>query len=281
MKSRKQKTAYIASNVLVFLFFLTIIFIVPFIYIILMAAKSKQEAALLRFSLPAQNLFFQNLKEVIAYGDYRMFRALLNSTLLTFGSVALIVVFSALFAFVAQRKNDKTASILMSLLIIGLMIPPPAVVPTIFLLQNLKIYKTMFGMIMIDLALFMPFATMIFRTAMSTIPRDLDEASFLDGASPLTIFFQVILPLLKPAIVTVVVTTSVNIFNDFVGPLYFLPGAKNITAPLTLYSFMSQFSTQWNLLFANVVVVSVIPLIIFIFFQRQLVAGMMGGAVKG
>ncbi len=246
-----------------------------------MAAKSKQEAALLRFSLPAQNLFFQNLKEVIAYGDYRMFRALLNSTLLTFGSVALIVVFSALFAFVAQRKNDKTASILMSLLIIGLMIPPPAVVPTIFLLQNLKIYKTMFGMIMIDLALFMPFATMIFRTAMSTIPRDLDEASFLDGASPLTIFFQVILPLLKPAIVTVVVTTSVNIFNDFVGPLYFLPGAKNITAPLTLYSFMSQFSTQWNLLFANVVVVSVIPLIIFIFFQRQLVAGMMGGAVKG
>ena len=279
MKSRKQQTIYIASNILVFLF-LTIIFIVPFVYIILMAAKNSKEAALLRFSLPAQNLFFQNLKEVIAYGDYRMFRALLNSTLLTFGSVALIVVFSALFAFVAQRKNDKSASILMSLLIVGLMIPP-AVVPTIFLLQNLKIYKTMFGMIMIDVALFMPFATMIFRTAMSSIPRDLDEASYLDGASPLTIFFQVILPLLKPAIVTVVVTTSVNIFNDFVGPLYFLPGAKNITAPLTLYSFMSQFSTQWNLLFANVVVVSVIPLIIFIFFQRQLVAGMMGGAVKG
>ena len=279
MKSRKQQTIYIASNILVFLF-LTIIFIVPFIYIILMAAKSSKEAALLRFSLPAQNLFFQNLKEVVAYGDYRMFRALLNSTLLTVGSVVLIVVFSALFAFVAQRKNDKSASILMSLLIVGLMIPP-AVVPTIFLLQNLKIYKTMFGMIMIDVALFMPFATMIFRTAMSSIPRDLDEASYLDGASPLTIFFQVILPLLKPAIVTVVVTTSVNIFNDFVGPLYFLPGAKNITAPLTLYSFMSQFSTQWNLLFANVVVVSVIPLIIFIFFQRQLVAGMMGGAVKG
>lgn len=279
MKSRKQQTAYIVSNVLVFLF-LTIIFIVPFVYILLMASKSSKEAALLSFSLPAQNLFLQNLKEVIAYGDYRMFRALLNSTLLTVGSVVLIVVFSALFAFVAQRKNDKMASILMSLLIIGLMIPP-AVVPTIFLLQNMKIYKTMFGMIMIDLALGMPFATIIFRTAMSTIPRELDEASYLDGASPLNIFFLVILPLLKPAIVTVVVTTSVRIFNDFVGPLYFLPGAKNITAPLTLYSFMSQFSTQWNLLFANVVVVSIIPLIIFIFFQRHLVAGLMGGAVKG
>ncbi|MDK2858866.1 MAG: raffinose/stachyose/melibiose transport system permease protein [Sphaerochaeta sp.] len=104
MKSKKQQATYIISNVLVFLF-LTIVFIVPFVYILLMASKSSKEAALLRFSLPAQNLCIQNLKEVIAYGDYRMFRALLNSTLLTIGSVALIVVFSALFAFVAQRGN--------------------------------------------------------------------------------------------------------------------------------------------------------------------------------
>ncbi len=275
----KKRSSYYLANIAVFIL-LSVIFIIPFIYILLMAAKSSKEAALLQFSLPSQFLFLENLKAVIVFGDYRMFRALLNSTLLTVGSVALIVVFAALFAFVSQRKKDKLASVLMSLLMIGLMIPP-AVVPTIFLLRSLKIYKTMFGMIMIDVALFMPFATMIFRTAMSTIPRDLDEASFIDGATPLTIFFSVILPLLKPAIVTVVVTTSVNIFNDFVGPLYFLPGAKNITAPLTLYSFISQFSTQWNLLFANVVVVSVIPLIIFIFFQRQLVSGMMGGAVKG
>lgn len=279
MKSTRHQAIHIISNVLVFLF-LTIVFIVPFIYILLMASKNSKEAALLSFSLPAQNLLIQNLKQVVAYGDFRMFRALLNSTMLTVGSVILIIIFSSLFAFVAQRKNDKIASFFLSLLILGLMIPP-AVVPTIFLLQNLSIYKTMFGMIMIDVALFMPFATMIFRTSMATIPRDLDEASYLDGAGPLTIFFSVILPLLKPAIVTVVVTTSVNVFNDFVGPLYFLPGAKNITAPLTLYSFLSQFSTQWNLLFANVVVISLIPLIIFIFFQRQLVAGMMGGAVKG
>lgn len=279
MKKSQVAIAKSIGNVAVFIF-LTAIFIFPFVYIMLMAAKNSQEAALMRFSLPAQNLIFKNLKQVIAFGDYRMFRALLNSTMLTVGSVALIVVFAALFAFVAQRRNDKTSAALMSLLILGLMIPP-SVVPTIFLLQNLHVYKTMFGMVMIDVALFMPFATMIFRTAMTTIPRDLDEASYIDGANPMTVFFAVILPLLKPAIVTVVVTTSVNIFNDFTGPLYFLPGAKNITAPLTLYSFISQFNTQWNLLFANVVIVSIIPLVIFIFFQRQLVAGMMGGAVKG
>lgn len=279
MKQKKLSFTVLAVNILVFVS-LAIIFIVPFIYIVLMASKSSKEAAQLAFSLPAKNFFIQNLKDVIAFGNFRMLRALLNSTILTVASVTFIVVFGSMFAFVAQRKNDRVAALAMWLLLIGLMIPP-AVVPTVFWLQKLKIYKTLFGMVMIDVALFMSFATMIFRTSMSTIPRDLDEASFIDGATPLRIFFSVILPLLKPAIVTVVVTSAVNIFNDFTGPLYFLPGAKNITAPLTLYSFISQFATQWNLLFANVVVISIIPLVIFIFFQNQLVSGMMGGAIKG
>ncbi len=279
MKSMKSRITGSLANLLVFAV-MAVVFIIPFIYILLMASKTGPEAALLKFSLPENFMLWQNLREVIAYGDYRMFRALMNSSLLTVGSVILIVIFAALFAFVAQRKDDRAATILMAVLVAGLMIPP-SVVPTVFLLRRLGIYKTMFGMILIDVACFMPFATVIFRTAMTAIPRDLDEASFIDGATPLKIFFSVILPLLKPSIVTVVVTSSVNIFNDFVGPLYFLPGAKNITAPLTLYSFISQFSSQWNLLFANVVVITIIPLVIFIFFQRQLVSGMMGGAVKG
>ena len=82
-------------------------------------------------------------------------------------------------------------------------------------------------------------------------------------------------------IVTVIVVTSVGIYNDFAGPLYFLPGAENVTVQLTLFSFISQFNSQWNLLFANVVLITIPPLILFIFFQRQIVAGMTGGAIKG
>ncbi len=279
MNKRKRSLKASLGNIIVFVLMIAV-FVMPFLYIILMASKSARESALMRFSLPETNLLFRNLGQVVSFRDYEMFRALFNSTLLTLGAVSLVVVFAALFAFVAQRKNDRIATLLMGVLVAGLMIPP-SVVPTISLLRTLGIYKTLYGMILIDVALFLPFAAMIFRTAMTGIPRDLDEASYIDGAGPLSIFFQVILPLLKPAIVTVVVTSSVNIFNDFVGPLYFLPGAKNVTAPLTLYNYISQFKTEWNLLFANVLVVSVIPLLIFIFFQRQLVSGMMGGAVKG
>jgi raffinose/stachyose/melibiose transport system permease protein len=134
---------------------------------------------------------------------------------------------------------------------------------------------------MVEVAFTMPFATLIFRAFMANIPRELDEAAIIDGASPGRVFFSIILPLLQPAIITVIVTSSVGIYNDFVGPLYFLPGSENVTAQLTLFSFISQFSSQWNLLFADVVIITIPPLIMFIFFQRQLVSGMTAGAIKG
>ena len=257
-----------------------IVYVVPFIFIFLTASKTRPEAALFQFSWPSEFQLIENLREVMAFGDYRMFRALWNSTLLTVGSVTLIVLISALVAFVMQRRGDRVASVVSSFILAGLVIPP-AVVPTIFLLQWIGLYKTLLGMIMIEVAFTLPFATLILRAFMASIPREIDEAAIMDGASPLRVFSSIILPLLQPAIITVIVVSSVGIYNDFVGPLYFLPGSENVTAQLTLYSFISQFNSRWNLLFADVIVVTIPPLIMFIFFQKQLVAGLTAGAVKG
>ena len=257
-----------------------IVFVVPFVFIFLTAAKTRGEAALFRFSWPSQFQLLENIREVMTFGDNRMFLALWNSTILTVGSVTLIVLFSALVAFVLQRRQDRVSSIVSSIMLAGLIIPP-AVVPTIFLLQWLGIYKTLFGLIMVEVAYTMPFAILIFRAFMASIPRELDEAAIIDGASPLRVFSSIILPLLKPAMITVIVTSSVGIYNDFTGPLYFLPGSENVTVQLTLFSFMSQFGSQWNLLFANVLVITVLPLIMFLFFQRQIVSGLTAGAIKG
>lgn len=278
MKVRK----FIASIWLdaVSLIIISIVFIVPFIFIFLTASKTRPEAALFQFSWPSEFQLIENLREVMAFGDYRMFRALWNSTILTVGSVTLIVLISALVAFVMQRRGDRTASVASSIMLAGLIIPP-AVVPTIFLLQWIGLYKTLLGLIMIEVAFTLPFATLILRAFMASIPREIDEAAIMDGASPLRVFFSIILPLLQPAIITVIVVSSVGIYNDFVGPLYFLPGSENVTAQLTLYSFISQFNSRWNLLFADVIVVTIPPLIMFMFFQKQLVSGLTSGAIKG
>jgi raffinose/stachyose/melibiose transport system permease protein len=139
----------------------------------------------------------------------------------------------------------------------------------------------MFGLILVEVAFALPFGVLIFRTFTASIPRELDEAAVIDGAGPLRLFWHVILPLLRPAIITVTVVQSVFIYNDFVNPLYFLPGSQNATVQLTLYTFMSQFNTQWNLLFSDVLLITIPPLIMYVFFQRQIVSGLTAGAVKG
>ena len=118
-----------------------VVFVIPFVFVFLTAAKPRAEAALFEFSWPSKFQLLENLREVITFGDNRMLLALWNSTLLTVGSVTLIVLLSSLVAFVMQRRGDRTASLVSSIMLAGLIIPP-AVVPTIFLLQWVHLYKT-------------------------------------------------------------------------------------------------------------------------------------------
>ncbi len=257
-----------------------IVFIVPFIFVLLIAGKSRPEASNLDFSLPTEWHLIDNLAEVIGTRDDLMVTAMRNSIILTVASVSLIVVLSAMVAYVLQRRRDWIGNAVTALILAGLVIPP-AIVPTIYVLQTIGLFKTLAGLILVEVAFLMPFSVLVFRAFVGSIPRELDEAAIMDGASPLTLFFRVIVPLLRPAMITVIVVSSVIIYNDFVNPLYFLPGNENATVQLTLFAFQSQFSTRWNLLFADVLLITIPPLVMFIFFQRQLVSGLTAGSVKG
>lgn len=256
------------------------IFVLPFIFIALMAVKSKQEAALMTFSLPVKFLFWENLQEVIKARDYMLLTAYFNSILITVCAVALLVLFGAMVGFVLQRRPSQTNRVVYGFVLAGLMIPP-AVIPTIWVLQGLGLFKTISGMVLIQVAYGLAFSILLYRSFIASIPRELDEAAIIDGAKPWQVFFKVILPLLKPVTLTNIVVQSVGIFNDFTNPLYYLPGKNNVTVQLTLYNFQSQFQSQFNLLFMNVLLITIPPLLVFMFFNRQIVAGMTSGGVKG
>jgi raffinose/stachyose/melibiose transport system permease protein len=258
----------------------TVVFIVPFAFILFQSIKDRQQASLLDFSLPEGNNFFSNVVEVVQARDYMLITAFVNSTILTVASVTIVVVLGAMVAFVLQRRASRWNRVVDLLILAGLIIPP-AVVPTIWVLQKIGLFRTMPGLILIEIAFHLSFTVLLFRAFISTIPRELDEAAILDGAGPLRLFFRVIFPLLKSVAVTVIVVTSVAVFNDFVNPLYFLPGDENATVQLTLFNFQSQFNTQYNLLFTDILLVTIPPLIMFLFFNRKIVEGMTAGAVKG
>ena len=265
---------------LVGILFTTVFFIVPFAFVFTMAAKDENEASMLQFSWPTHFQLWDNLVQVFQSRDYMLVIAFINSTILTVASVTLLVIFGAMIAFVLERRKSKLNPLINTLVLAGLIIPP-AVVPTIWVMQSLHLFKTLPGLIMIEVAFGLAFTILIMRAFIATIPREIDEAAIVDGAGPLRLFFQVIFPLLRSVIVTIVVVQSIFVFNDFQNPLYFLPGNANATVQLTLFNYMSQSLTSFNLLFANILVITIPMLVVYIIFQRQIVAGMTSGAVKG
>jgi raffinose/stachyose/melibiose transport system permease protein len=257
-----------------------IVFIVPFAFIFFTAAKTQTEAGELQFSLPTTWTLLQNFGDALRARDYMLIIAFINSTILTVVSITVLVVLSAMVAYVVQRRQSRWNGVVNFLVLCALIIPP-AVVPTVWVLQSLGLFKTLPGLIFIEIAFGLAFCILLFRAFIATIPRDLDEAAIIDGASPTRLFFRIIFPLLRSVMVTVIIVQSVAIFNDFANPLYFLPGDENATVQLTVFNFQSQFTTQYNLLFADILLITIPPLLLFLFLNRRIVEGMTAGAVKG
>lgn len=275
---KKQKRFTLLGDIFG-IFITVIVFIVPFYFMFVNSLKDKKSANLLSSAWP-DTLHWENYMEVFKVNNYMLVTAFKNSAIITVCSVALLIITASMSGYVIQRRRDKAMGVFNTLIMIGLMIPP-AILPTISLLQNLHIYKTLFGMIMIEVALQTPFTIMLYRGFMASIPIELEESARIDGCNRKKTFFEIIFPLLKPITATVIILNAVTIFNDFTNPLYFLPGRENATVQLTLYNFKGQFASSFNLLFADVIIITIPMLIVFLIFNKKIVEGMVAGAVKG
>ncbi len=275
---KKQKRLLLLGDILGVII-TCIIFLVPFYFMFVQSLKSKAEANKLSISWPKE-IHFENYAEVFKHANYQLVTAFKNSGILTLFTVLGLLMTAAMAAYVIQRRHDKIMGGIQALIMLGLMIPA-AILPTIHLLQSLHIYKTMFSMVMIEIALQTPFAIMLYRGYMASIPRELEEAARIDGCTKWQIFWKVIFPLLKPIQATLIILVGVQTFNDFTNPLYFLPGSENTTVQLTLYNYKGQLASSYNLLFADIIVITIPMLILFIIFNKKIVDGMVAGSVKG
>ena len=147
------------------------LFIVPFYFMLVNSLKSQKESNLLTISWPSE-IHLENYKEVFTYANYQLVTAYKNSLTLTLFTVAGLLLTGAMAVYVIQRRNDRIMKIISWIIMLGLMIPA-SILPTINLLQKLHIYKTMFGMVMVEIALQTPFTIMLFRGYMASIPREL------------------------------------------------------------------------------------------------------------
>ncbi len=277
LKMHKQKRHIVTE--LMAITFSMILYGIPFVFIILNSFKTRREAGLMKLSLP-DPFQFKNYSEVFAQNDYIVVRSFYNSIVITALSILILTIVCSLAGFILQRRKGKPTNIVNTLFLAGLMLPP-TILPTIWVMDFIGVYRSLFGMVLVEVALNIPFTVMIYRAYVGTIPLEIEEAAVIDGCPRSNLFWRIVFPLLKPVSSTVIVLNAVTIFNDFVNPLYFLPGAKNSTVQLTLNMFMGRFGSSWNLLFADVVLITLPPLVLFIFFNKKIVDGMTAGAIKG
>ena len=162
------------------------------------------------------------------------------------------------------------------------LIVPPAVVPTIWVLQKVGLFKTMPGLILVEIAFGLPFCILLFRAFIGSIPRDLDEAAIVDGAGPIQIFFRVIFPVLR-SVIDDRHHLAVGVRLQRLREPALLPARQRERHGPAHACSTSRASSprQYNLLFANILLVLIPPLVMFMFFNRKIVAGMAAGSVKG
>lgn len=257
--------------------FASLVMFVPVYLIAVNALKTRGEANAMGVGLPT-SLNWENFTTVIVQGKLAI--SFFNSVLYAGSSTIIGTVIAAFAAFVLSRKRTRINRFLYFFLIMGIALPINFFTLTT-MMQMTHLINTRHGMIILYSAMNIPFAVFLIYGFIESIPRELDEAAIIDGAGPLQLFFLIILPLLKPVLVTAGILSFLGVWNEFLFPLYYLNSSSNWPMTLSVYNFFGQFQQSWNLVSADILLTIVPVLIVYLAGQRFILAGLTSGAVKG
>lgn len=270
-----KKKGNIILSIVLWLF--TLIILLPIYMVVINSFKDRNEAALMNISLPTTWHIVENYKEMIVEGG--VIRGFINSMIVTGISVFLLVVLCSAMAFTLERKKDRLSKLVNSVVILGLVLPLQ-IIPTYFVCDFFHLTHMAAAIVVLVVAN-MSFTVFLYTGFVKSIPMEIDESAWLDGAGHYQLFFEIIFPLLQPVTVTAIIINFMAVWNDFGTTIYFLNSAENYTLPLTVYNFFGNHSSDWQLVFANVVFSSLPVAILYLALQKYIIAGMTAGAVKG
>jgi raffinose/stachyose/melibiose transport system permease protein len=207
---------------------------------------------------------------------------LLNSTIVAGLATIVVVMFAALAAFVIARRQFPGRELAYTLFTLGLLFPVTvAILPLLILVRDLGLLNNPLGLALPEAAFALPLTIIILRPFFRNIPKELEDAAAMDGCGPLGFFFRILLPLAKPALVTVAVLALVSSWNQFLLPLVMLSDADHWTLPLGVTNFSTQYTTDTARILAYTTLALVPALAFYLVAERQLVGGLTAGSVKG
>jgi raffinose/stachyose/melibiose transport system permease protein len=252
---------------------------IPLWMVVVTSFKTTGESQSPNLALPHVWNVVQNYAQVFTEGD--ILGGFFGSLLVTVPSVVGVLIVGTAASWVLARRATRAMAFLYSVGISGIVLPP-AVITIVLTLKDIGLAGTVLGMVGVYMGMFM--ATVIFFVTgfIRSIPVELEEAARIDGARPIQVYLRIILPLLGPVIATATILVTLSVWNEVFYAFFVLGGGATSTMPLNLFQVasQSQYTNNWNLIFAYVVLMSLPMLIVFIVAQRRIVSGITAGAVK-
>lgn len=269
------KTAIIYFVLIVFLF----ISVLPIFWVVMAALKDSVELNSNPFSLP-KSITFANISEAWTVG--RMNDYFLNSVIVAVPRVFAILALSTLAGFAFGKLAFPGRDLLFYFILVGMMVPIQAMlIPLYYTMQNLGFINTYWALIIPSLGLSMPFAIFMMRAFFRDIPDDMMDSAKIDGCGDFKTFLYIMLPLIMPAVTSLIVFEFSASWNDFLLPLLFVYDDAYRTLPLGLMYFSGEYTTNQSLVAAGVTIAIVPIIVVFVIFQRKFIEGITAGSVKG
>ena len=275
---KKKKAVDILLNILYGL--IGAVMLLPIYYLVVTTFKTPAEAAASPLGLPMHFTFenYRNALDAMSYG-----RALRNNILITGTAVILLLIFASMAAYVVARSRRKLFQRMYSVFMIGLIVPfQIAIIPLYKIISGLHLMNTLPGVILIDVfCINLPLSIFLFRGFIHTVPRELEEAAYIDGCGVFGTFWRIVFPLLKPIVATVAILDALAVWNDFMTPLLFLQDPNKGVLLQEVYKNVGPFSTNWTSFFP-MLVLATLPLVVFyLIMQKSIIEGVVAGSVKG
>ncbi|GJM83301.1 carbohydrate ABC transporter permease [Paenibacillus timonensis] len=259
---------------------LSILFLYPLFLTIINSLKSFSEVMTDVIALP-KKLAFENYSYVWEFINYP--RLFLNNAVITILGLAGIVLISSIAAYKLARTKSKASSIIYFICIMPMLIPFQSIMLTVLqMAKNFHLSDSTWGLGILYWGFGAPLALFIYHGFVKGIPKEIDESATIDGASGFRLFFSVIFPLLKSVTTTIIIIDVMWIWNDFLLPLLMVngsPATKTLT--LAAYTFVGQYTSDWQYAMTAMVMAVLPSIIVFIFLQKYIVKGVVAGAVKG
>jgi raffinose/stachyose/melibiose transport system permease protein len=256
----------------------TLVFLIPVYILINLAIRptGDQTPAL----VPSSNATFDNF--VSAWTQSTLPSAIITSTIVTTVSCIAVVFFATMAAYPLARSTARLSNTTFYVFLIGLLLPfQLALLPLYTQMRDLGLLGTVWSLIIVYTGVQMPFSIFLITTFLRAgVPLTYEEAARIDGCGNIRVFWHVVVPLLRPAIGTCIILNSVGIWNDFFTPLIYLAGSNQATIPMAIFSFVGQYSNNWPLIFAALIISMVPILTLYLVFQRYVIQGFAGG-LKG